>query len=89
MKVNTAVDENIVYGCADDPNIPNLEEIGKFSDAEDDGAKADMTNLDTHIMSVLSNYRIHKVYPVDQILEIYIQHLQTRRMKECDYNGYV
>nr|GEU53780.1 hypothetical protein [Tanacetum cinerariifolium] len=24
------VDENIVYGCADDPNIPNLEEIDRF-----------------------------------------------------------
>ncbi|GKD01896.1 hypothetical protein Tco_1172170 [Tanacetum coccineum] len=31
---DNAVDENIVYGCADDPNIPELEEIGRFSDAE-------------------------------------------------------
>ncbi|GKA19605.1 retrovirus-related pol polyprotein from transposon TNT 1-94, partial [Tanacetum coccineum] len=36
--------------CADDPNIPDLEEIGRFSDAEDDGVEADMTNLDTHIL---------------------------------------
>ncbi|GJX45545.1 retrovirus-related pol polyprotein from transposon TNT 1-94 [Tanacetum coccineum] len=46
---NNAADENIVYGCDDDPNMPNLEEI-VYSD--DDGgvdAKADMTNLDTHI----------------------------------------
>ncbi|GJZ58437.1 uncharacterized mitochondrial protein-like protein [Tanacetum coccineum] len=42
------VDENIVYGCADDPNIPDLEEIGRFSDAEDDDSGADMNNLDTY-----------------------------------------
>ncbi|GJU78278.1 putative ribonuclease H-like domain-containing protein [Tanacetum coccineum] len=34
---DNVVDENIVYGSADDLNIPNLEEIGRFSDAEDDG----------------------------------------------------
>ncbi|GKG56695.1 hypothetical protein Tco_0580019, partial [Tanacetum coccineum] len=31
---DNVVDENIVHGCADDPNIPNLEEIGRFSNAE-------------------------------------------------------
>ncbi|GJS72579.1 hypothetical protein Tco_0705420, partial [Tanacetum coccineum] len=35
---DNAIDENIVNGCADDPNIHDLEEIGRFSDAEDDGA---------------------------------------------------
>ncbi|GKA00669.1 retrovirus-related pol polyprotein from transposon TNT 1-94 [Tanacetum coccineum] len=43
------VDENIVYGCADDPNIPYLEKISRFSYAKNDCAQADMTNLDTHI----------------------------------------
>ncbi|GJW48174.1 putative ribonuclease H-like domain-containing protein [Tanacetum coccineum] len=33
---DNAIDKNIVYGCADDPNIHDLEEIGRFSDAEDD-----------------------------------------------------
>ncbi|GJT97116.1 ribonuclease H-like domain-containing protein [Tanacetum coccineum] len=47
---DNAVDENIVYRCANDPNIHDLEEISRFSDAEDDGAEADMTNLDTHIL---------------------------------------
>nr|GFC96273.1 retrovirus-related Pol polyprotein from transposon TNT 1-94 [Tanacetum cinerariifolium] len=28
------VDENIVYGCADDPDMPDSEEIGRFSDAK-------------------------------------------------------
>ncbi|GJU41840.1 putative ribonuclease H-like domain-containing protein [Tanacetum coccineum] len=51
--INTAsikdnvVDENIVYGCADDPNMPNLEEIVYSDDDEDVGAEDDMTNLDT------------------------------------------
>ncbi|GJV67071.1 putative ribonuclease H-like domain-containing protein [Tanacetum coccineum] len=42
---DNTVDENIVYRCVNDINIPDLEEIGRFSDAEE----ADMTNLDTHI----------------------------------------
>ncbi|GJZ67639.1 putative ribonuclease H-like domain-containing protein, partial [Tanacetum coccineum] len=46
---DNAVDENIVYGCADDLNIHDLEEIGRFSYAEYDGAEANMTYLDTHI----------------------------------------
>ncbi|GKF61985.1 hypothetical protein Tco_0182039, partial [Tanacetum coccineum] len=33
---DNAVDENIVSGCADDPSMPKLEDIGKFSDAGDD-----------------------------------------------------
>ncbi|GJY35869.1 putative ribonuclease H-like domain-containing protein [Tanacetum coccineum] len=53
--VNTAgiednvVDENIVYGCDDDPNMPELEEIFYSYDDEDVGAEADINNLDTHI----------------------------------------
>nr|GFD53236.1 hypothetical protein [Tanacetum cinerariifolium] len=39
---DNAVDENIVYGCADDPNMPDLEEIGRFSDAENDDSGADI-----------------------------------------------
>ncbi|GJW15665.1 hypothetical protein Tco_0019798 [Tanacetum coccineum] len=38
---DNAIDENRVYGCADDPSIPNLEEIGRFSDAKDDGVGLD------------------------------------------------
>ncbi|GKA21120.1 putative ribonuclease H-like domain-containing protein [Tanacetum coccineum] len=44
---DNVVDKNIVYGCANDLKIPDLEEISRFSDAEDDGAEADITNLDT------------------------------------------
>nr|GEZ77772.1 hypothetical protein [Tanacetum cinerariifolium] len=45
---DNAVDENIVYGSADDPNIPNLEEIDRFYDVEDDDSGADLKNLDTN-----------------------------------------
>ncbi|GKB34944.1 uncharacterized mitochondrial protein-like protein [Tanacetum coccineum] len=78
---DNVVDENIVYGCADDPNIPDLEEIGRFSDAEDDGAEADMTNLDTHIpVSPIPTTRIHKDHPVEQIIRDIHSTPQTRRM---------
>ncbi|GKB64940.1 putative ribonuclease H-like domain-containing protein [Tanacetum coccineum] len=78
---DNVVDENIVYGCADDPNIPNLEEIGTFTDAEDDGAEADMTNLDTHIpVSHIPTSRIHKDHPVKQIIVDIHSAPQTRRM---------
>nr|GEY80818.1 putative reverse transcriptase, RNA-dependent DNA polymerase [Tanacetum cinerariifolium] len=47
--LNNGVDKNIVYGCADDPDMPNLKEIVYSNDDEDVGAEADMTNLDTNI----------------------------------------
>ncbi|GJU73004.1 putative reverse transcriptase domain-containing protein [Tanacetum coccineum] len=66
---DNAVDENIVYGCEDDPNMPNLEEIVYSDDDEDVGAEADMTNLDTHIpVSPIPTTRIHKDHPVEQII---------------------
>nr|GEY86461.1 Gag-Pol polyprotein [Tanacetum cinerariifolium] len=45
---DNVVDKNIVYGCVDDPNIPDLKEIGRFGDAEDDDSGADKNNLDTY-----------------------------------------
>ncbi|GJT23573.1 putative ribonuclease H-like domain-containing protein [Tanacetum coccineum] len=78
---DNAIDENRVYGCADDPSIPNLEEIGRFSDAKDDGVEADMTNLDTHIpVSPIPTTRIHKDHLVEQIIGDIHSAPQTRRM---------
>nr|GEW33020.1 retrovirus-related Pol polyprotein from transposon TNT 1-94 [Tanacetum cinerariifolium] len=48
---DNAVDENILHGCADDPNIPDFEEIDRFGDAEYDDSGADMNNLDTYFQS--------------------------------------
>ncbi|GKA58718.1 ribonuclease H-like domain-containing protein [Tanacetum coccineum] len=60
------VNENIVYGCADDPNMPNLEEIVYSDDDKDVGAEADMTNLDTHMpVSPILTTRIHKDQPLE------------------------
>ncbi|GJY63790.1 ribonuclease H-like domain-containing protein [Tanacetum coccineum] len=38
---DNAVDKNIVYGCEDDPNMPNLEEIVYSNDDEDFSATED------------------------------------------------
>ncbi|GJY57896.1 putative ribonuclease H-like domain-containing protein [Tanacetum coccineum] len=85
--VNTAgiednvVDENIVYGCDDDPNMPELEEIVYSDDDEDVGAEADINNLDTHIpVSPIPTTRIHKDHPVEQIIGDIYSAPQTRRL---------
>ncbi|GKE96232.1 putative ribonuclease H-like domain-containing protein, partial [Tanacetum coccineum] len=66
---DNVVDENIVYGCVDDLNMPELEEIGRFSDAEDDISEADMNNLDTYFqVNPIPNTRVHKDHPVEQII---------------------
>nr|GFB24306.1 hypothetical protein [Tanacetum cinerariifolium] len=46
---DNAVDKNIVYRCADNPNMPNLEEIVYSDDDKDIGTDVDMTNLDKDI----------------------------------------
>ncbi|GJU33093.1 putative ribonuclease H-like domain-containing protein [Tanacetum coccineum] len=85
--VNTAsiednvVDENTVYGCADDPNMPNLEEIVYSEDDEGVGAEADMNNLDTFMpVSPIPTTRIHKDHPFEQIIRDLHSAPQTRRM---------
>ncbi|GJW05754.1 putative ribonuclease H-like domain-containing protein [Tanacetum coccineum] len=78
---DNAIDDNIVYGCAHDLNILNLEEIIYSDDDEDVGAEADMTNLDTHIpVSPILTTRIHKDHPVEQIIGDIRSVPQTRRM---------
>ncbi|GJS01026.1 putative ribonuclease H-like domain-containing protein [Tanacetum coccineum] len=56
---DNVVDENIVYGCADDPNMPELEDIVYSDDDEDVGAEADMNNLDA-FMPVMQQRTNHK-----------------------------
>ncbi|GKE71047.1 hypothetical protein Tco_1529119, partial [Tanacetum coccineum] len=78
---NNATDENIVYGCYDDPNMPNLEEIVNSDDDEGVDAKADMTNLDTNILvSPTLTTRIHKDHPLEQIIRDIHSAPQTKRM---------
>ncbi|GJU41361.1 putative ribonuclease H-like domain-containing protein [Tanacetum coccineum] len=78
---DNTVDENIVYGCADDPNIPDLEKIGRFSDAENDDSGADINNLDTYFqVSPVPTTRIHKDHPLNQVIGDLQSATQTRQM---------
>ncbi|GJS51872.1 hypothetical protein Tco_0625234 [Tanacetum coccineum] len=66
---DNVVDKNIVYGCADDPNMPNLEDIVYSDNDEDVAAKADMNNLDASIpISLIPTTRIHKDHPIEKII---------------------
>ncbi|GKC41405.1 putative ribonuclease H-like domain-containing protein [Tanacetum coccineum] len=78
---NNVVDENIVYGCIDDPNMPNLEEIVYSDDDEEVGAEADMNNLATNVpVSPIPTTRVHKDHPLEQIIRDIHSAPQTRRM---------
>nr|GEX75231.1 retrovirus-related Pol polyprotein from transposon TNT 1-94 [Tanacetum cinerariifolium] len=80
---HNVVDKDIVYGCTDDPNMPNLEEIFYLDEDKDVGAEADMTNLDTNIfVSPISTTRIYKDHPVKQIFRDIHSAPQTRRIKK-------
>ncbi|GKF31845.1 ribonuclease H-like domain-containing protein, partial [Tanacetum coccineum] len=86
---DNAVNENIVYGCANDLNMPNLEEIVYSDDDEDIGAEADMNNLDACIpVSPIPITRVHKDHPVEQIIRDLNSAPQTRRMiKNLEEHG--
>ncbi|GKA44309.1 hypothetical protein Tco_0737033 [Tanacetum coccineum] len=74
---NNVVDENIVYGCIDDPNMPNLENIVYSDDDEEVGVEADTNNLATSMpVSPILTTRVHKDHPLEKSLEIYSQHLK-------------
>ncbi|GKB84672.1 putative ribonuclease H-like domain-containing protein [Tanacetum coccineum] len=78
---DNAVEENIVYGCADDPNMPELEDIIYSNNDEDVGAEADMNNLDAFMpVSPIPTTRIHKDHPVEQIIRDLSSVPQTKRM---------
>ncbi|GJS00923.1 putative ribonuclease H-like domain-containing protein [Tanacetum coccineum] len=78
---DNVVDENTVYGCADDPNMPNLEEIVYSKDDEGFGAEADINNLDTFMpVSPIPTTKIHKDHPFEQIIRDLHSAPQTRRM---------
>ncbi|GKF88765.1 hypothetical protein Tco_0262728, partial [Tanacetum coccineum] len=78
---NNAIDENIVYGYIDDPNMPNLEEIVYYDDDEEVGAEADMNNLATNVpVSPIPTTRVHKDHPLKQIIGDIHSAPQTKRM---------
>ncbi|GJX24272.1 putative ribonuclease H-like domain-containing protein [Tanacetum coccineum] len=78
---DNSVDENIVYGCVDDPNMPGLEDIVYSDGDEDFGAEADINNLNAFMpVSPIPTTRIHKDHPVEQIIKDLNSAPQTRRM---------
>ncbi|GJS47468.1 putative reverse transcriptase, RNA-dependent DNA polymerase [Tanacetum coccineum] len=78
---NNVVDENIVNGCIDDLNMPNLEEIVYSDDDEEVDAEADMNNLATNVsVSPIPTTRVHKDHPLEQITRDIHSTPQTRRM---------
>ncbi|GJX55030.1 putative ribonuclease H-like domain-containing protein [Tanacetum coccineum] len=78
---DNVVDENIVYRCDDDLNMPELKDIVYSYDDEDVGAEDDINNLDTHTpVSLIPTTRIHKDHPVEQIIRDIYSAPQTRRM---------
>ncbi|GJT10476.1 putative ribonuclease H-like domain-containing protein [Tanacetum coccineum] len=70
-RVNT-VGENMNKELPVDPNMHALEDISIFdfsNDDEDDGAVANMNNLDTTIqVSHIPTTRIHKDHPLEQVI---------------------
>ncbi|GJU35588.1 putative ribonuclease H-like domain-containing protein [Tanacetum coccineum] len=77
-----------------DPNMPALEDYSIFDflrDDEDDGAVADMNNLDTTIqVSPNPTTRIHKDHPLDQVIGDLQSATQTRKMsKNLEEHGFV
>nr|GEW91392.1 zinc finger, CCHC-type, retrotransposon Gag domain protein [Tanacetum cinerariifolium] len=50
------VDENIIYVCVDDLNIPDLEEISRFGDVGDHDSGDDINNLDTYFQNALQTF---------------------------------
>ncbi|GKE53206.1 putative ribonuclease H-like domain-containing protein, partial [Tanacetum coccineum] len=78
---NNAIDENIVYGCIDYPNMPNLEEIVYSDDDKEVGVEADMNNLAIIVLvRPIPTIRVHKDHPLEKIIEDIHLAPQTRRM---------
>nr|GEW95301.1 hypothetical protein [Tanacetum cinerariifolium] len=67
-----------------DPNMPALEDVSTFNfsrNDKDNGAVADMNNLDTTIqVSPISTTRIRKDHPLDQVIGDLQSATQTRKM---------
>ncbi|GKF28813.1 putative ribonuclease H-like domain-containing protein, partial [Tanacetum coccineum] len=82
---DTSVDKNIVYGCADDPNMPNLDEIFYSDHDEEVGIEADINNFDAFILvSPIPTTSVHKDHLVEQIIRDFNSVPQTRRMKKME-----
>nr|GEX65948.1 hypothetical protein [Tanacetum cinerariifolium] len=80
---DNAVNENIVYRCVDDPNMPELKDISIFEDFNKDvfDAEADLNNLEsTFQVSPILTTSIHKDHPLEQVIGDLHSAPQTKRM---------
>ncbi|GKA35478.1 putative ribonuclease H-like domain-containing protein [Tanacetum coccineum] len=89
-----AVGGNMSIELPFDQKMPALEDDSIFdfsSDDEDDGAVADMNNLDTTIqVSLIPTTRIHKDHPLDQVIGDLQSATQTRKMsKNLEEHGFI
>ncbi|GKF66576.1 hypothetical protein Tco_0193093, partial [Tanacetum coccineum] len=66
--------------------MPELKDYGIFDSSrndKDDGAEADMNNLDTTIqVSLILTTRIHKDHPLNQVIGVLQSATQTRRISK-------
>ncbi|GJT31764.1 putative ribonuclease H-like domain-containing protein [Tanacetum coccineum] len=88
-----AIDGKISIELPFDPNMPELEDYSIFDSSrndEDDGAEADMNNLDTTFQaSPNPTTRIHKDHPLDQVIGDLQSATQTKRMsKNLEEHGF-
>ncbi|GJU04565.1 putative ribonuclease H-like domain-containing protein [Tanacetum coccineum] len=75
------VDPKTSIELLNDLNMPELEDIVYSDDDEDVGAEADINNLDAFMpVSPIPTTRIHKDYPIEQIIRDLNSAPQTRRM---------
>ncbi|GJR98079.1 ribonuclease H-like domain-containing protein [Tanacetum coccineum] len=99
VNVDSTNEVNVVGGKTSielpfDPNMPTLEDYSIFDSSrndEDDGAEADMNNLDTTIqVSPNPTTRIHKDHPLDQVIRDLQSAIQTRKMsKNLEEYGFI
>nr|GEU38239.1 hypothetical protein [Tanacetum cinerariifolium] len=101
LTVNTAginrvnvVSENISIKLSFDPNMPALKDVSIFNFSRDnvnDGALADMNNLDTTIQVIpIPTTRIHKNHPLNQVFRDLQSATQIRKMsKNSEEHGFV
>ncbi|GKC56293.1 putative ribonuclease H-like domain-containing protein [Tanacetum coccineum] len=87
--------------CNDEEKEDNVNNTNSVNDAgtnevntvdnEDDGAEADMNNLDTTIqVSPILTTRIHKDHPLDQVMEDLQSATQIRQMaKKLEEHGFI
>ncbi|GJW94912.1 putative ribonuclease H-like domain-containing protein [Tanacetum coccineum] len=64
---DNAINKNIVYGCDDDTNMHELEDIVYLDDDEDVGAEADMNNLNTFMPEELLQFKLQEVWTLVEL----------------------